>query len=104
VVFEAGMGGGQSSPADRRGLVAESGTLAGARAHKAELAHCNADLRRRRDEPHPPADVPITVISGTRPSRSKAAARRRACLVAAHERRAAAATQGRHVRADARTT
>jgi pimeloyl-ACP methyl ester carboxylesterase len=87
-------------PDARRGLIAESASVGAARAHRRELAGCNADLRRLRDEPHPVVDVPITVISGTRPSRSRGATRRRDCLIAAHERRAAAAPQGRHVRAD----
>jgi pimeloyl-ACP methyl ester carboxylesterase len=83
-----------------RALGAESGSVAAARAQAQELATCDADLRRLRDTPHPTPELPITLISGTRRPRLGSAARRRDCLVAAHERRAAAAPQGRHVRAE----
>lgn len=83
-----------------RAAGAESGSVAAARAQQQELASCDADLRRLRDAPHPPPAVPITLISGTRRPRLRGAAQRRDCLVAAHERRAAAAPQGRHVRAE----
>ncbi|HEY8523937.1 MAG TPA: alpha/beta hydrolase [Acidimicrobiales bacterium] len=84
----------------RRTVGEESGTLAAARAQRAELAACDPELRRLRDAPAPPPEVPVTVISGTRRPRRASAARRRDCLVAAHERRAAAAPRGRHVRAE----
>jgi pimeloyl-ACP methyl ester carboxylesterase len=90
----------RSLPPDaRRAVVVESGSVAGARAHARELAGFDADLRRLRDDPHPTPDVPVTLISGTRPPRGRSAARRRACLVDAHRRGAAGAPQGRHVAA-----
>jgi pimeloyl-ACP methyl ester carboxylesterase len=94
---------GRPLPADaRRALRAESGSVAGARAQQRELATCDADLRRLRDDPHPtPAPgVPITVISGTQRPRGRSAARRRDCLVAAHRRRAESTPDGRHVAAE----
>jgi pimeloyl-ACP methyl ester carboxylesterase len=90
----------QLPPEARRAAAAESGSVAAARAQQRELAGCDADLRRLRDEPHPPPGVPVTVISGTKRPRLGASARRRDCLVAAHERRAAEYPRGRHVRAE----
>lgn len=87
-------------PDARRAVAAESGTPAAARTHRQELVACDADLRRLRDDPHPPPDVPLTIISGTRRARSHTTARRRDCLVAAHERRATEAPKGRHVHAE----
>jgi pimeloyl-ACP methyl ester carboxylesterase len=87
-------------PEERRAFGAEAGSVAAARAHRRELVVCGADLRRLRDEPHPPVDVPITLISGAGPTGGVAATRRRDCLVAAHRRRADASARGRHVRAE----
>jgi pimeloyl-ACP methyl ester carboxylesterase len=87
-------------PEMRRAVGSESGSVGAARAHRRELAGCDTDLRRLRDDPHPGTDVPITVISGTQLPRGRTSARRRECLIAAHQRRAAAAPRGRHVRAD----
>jgi pimeloyl-ACP methyl ester carboxylesterase len=84
----------------RRGVVAESGTVAACRAHQRELAHFDADMARLRDRPHPAVTVALTIVSGTRRSHVQAAARRRDCLVAAHGRRVERVPKGRHVRAE----
>ena len=87
----------------RRVVIAESASLGGARAHAKEVVACDADLRALRARGVSTVDVPITVISGTRPARGRLATRRRECLVEAHERRAATSPHGRHVRAERST-
>jgi pimeloyl-ACP methyl ester carboxylesterase len=95
----AGALGWPLPPDARRALRAESGTVAAARTNASEMLTCDADLRRLRDEPHPPVAGPVTLVSGTRRPRTSGAARRRDCLVAAHQARAEAAPGGRHVEA-----
>jgi len=82
-------------------ILAEDASLQGVRTLQSELRPFTADLRALRDAPPPAPDVPFTTISGTRPTRVGAA--QRAQLVAAHERRAASAPRGRHVRAQRST-
>jgi pimeloyl-ACP methyl ester carboxylesterase len=82
-------------------VLAEDASLAGARTFQAELRPFTTDLRALRDARPPAPDVPLTIVSGTRPPRVGAALR--AALVAAHERRVASAPLGRHVRAERST-
>jgi len=81
----------------RAELVAEDSTVATAEGMRGEMAHFDADLTRLRDEPLSTPDVPVTLISGTAPSRT--AARTRDALVASHRARAAGLPQGRFVEA-----
>lgn len=76
----------------------EDGSVASARAHRAEAVGSIADLRRLRDAPPPRPDVPVTLVSGTRLPRL--GRRRRQALVAAHRARAEALPRGRHVAAE----
>jgi pimeloyl-ACP methyl ester carboxylesterase len=76
-------------------MVAEDTTPAAMRAYQAEVAGSIADLRHLRDHPEPLPDVPLTVISGG--SAGPMGRKRRDALIAAHQARAASATQGRHV-------
>jgi pimeloyl-ACP methyl ester carboxylesterase len=82
---------------DRKAMSAKDGSVAQARTHRAELLTCNADLRRLHDEPLTVPDVPVTYLSGTKPTRFSAT--QRECLVAAHRAAAEALPQGRHVEA-----
>jgi pimeloyl-ACP methyl ester carboxylesterase len=84
--------------ADRRTLVAESATVGAARTHAGELAACEVALRALRGSG--PASVPVTVISGTKLPGGRRARSRREALIAAHARRASAAIDGHHVRAE----
>ena len=76
-------------------MVAEDGSVAAARAMRAELRSCTDDLRALRDRPLPPTDVPVTCISGGQSSRLERG--RRDELVEAHRRAAASLPRGRHV-------
>lgn len=87
-------------PEVQRLVVAESGSREAFRTFARELATYIADLERLRDDPLPPIDVPLTVISAGKVERGRKGAVRRATVRAAHERRAAEATDGRFVLAD----
>ena len=76
---------------------AECGTVDAARAMKAELAWTTEDLAALRDSPPALPDIPVTIITGTKPV--KAGAADRTALLDAHRRRAASLPQGRHVEA-----
>jgi pimeloyl-ACP methyl ester carboxylesterase len=80
------------------GMRAEDGTRAATRTHVAEVVGSLDDLRRLLHEPPALPDVPVTVISGTVASRLEG--EHRPALVAAHQARADAAPQGRHVLAE----
>lgn len=82
----------------RSTMRAEDGTRAAAVTQAAELVGSIDDLRRLLEEPPEQPDVPIVVISGTKRSRTEPSGQREA-LVAAHQRRAAEAPQGRWVEA-----
>lgn len=90
-----------AAPPDvQRRVVAESGSSQGFRTWAREVATATADLERLRDDPLPRVTVPLTVITAGRPERGRTATARRACLLQAHARRAAAHPDGRHVVAD----
>lgn len=80
-----------------RTMVAEDSSLEAARAMQAELASINEDLASLRDAPPALPDIPVTVITGTRPTRFGSAARR--ALLDAHRRRVKMLPRGRHVEA-----
>jgi pimeloyl-ACP methyl ester carboxylesterase len=82
----------------RSGMRSEDATRAATRTHVAEVIGSIADLRRLHDEPPAEPDVPLTIISGTQASRMEGP--HRPALVAAHQARVAAATDGRHVLAE----
>lgn len=90
---------GRRLPPDaRRELVRECSTVAGARAFQAEVVSVAEDLRGLLEDPPATGDIPVTLISGTRPVKLGKAVR--AGLIEAHQRRAAALDHGRHVRAE----
>lgn len=90
---------GRSLSADAAArLRVEEGSVAHARAFRAELAPSIDELRELVERPPSPPEVPVTLISGTRASRI--GRRRRDALVDAHRARAAALPHGRHVEAD----
>lgn len=86
-------------PGDAAELVAETSTVPSAKAFAAELRPFSTDLAAWRDDPPAEAPCPLTVITGTAPTRSQR--RNREALLAAHVARAAAHPGGRHVRAEA---
>lgn len=77
---------------------AEDGTVAAVAGQLAELDGHTDDLGRLRDHPLALPDVPVVVISGTKPGFGER--KRRPDLVEAHADTAAGLPQGRHVRAD----
>jgi len=81
----------------RKEFVAQFGSVANAHAQRAELEHIDDDLAALRDRPPSLPDVPITYISGTRPT--KVRPETRLALIEAHRAGAAAAPKGRHVEA-----
>ncbi len=90
-----------AAPPDvQRLVVEESGSREAFRTFARELATYVADLERLRDDPLPPIDVPLTVISAGQVEKGRKGAERRAAVRAAHERRAAEAADGRFVLAD----
>lgn len=90
-----------AAPPDvQRLVVEESGSREAFRTFARELTTYTADLERLRDDPLPPIDVPLTVISAGQVEKGRKGAAHRATVRAAHERRAAEATDGRFVLAD----
>jgi pimeloyl-ACP methyl ester carboxylesterase len=81
------------------GMRAEDGTVAAVRAQRSEMERSLDDLAALRDAPVTLPDIPVTFISGVRPSRLEG--RRRTAIVEAHRAGAAALPQGRHVEAAA---
>ena len=82
-----------------RELARQSSTRLAAATLAAEMDHEEDDLRGLLASPPDLGDIPVTVISGTRKPGKPGS--RRAELIAAHQRTAAAAVRGRHVRAAA---
>jgi pimeloyl-ACP methyl ester carboxylesterase len=92
----------RSLPAEAAAAILdEDASLAGARALQAELRPFTDDMRALRDAPLPVPQVPLTILSGTR--RTRVGAALRAALIGVHQRRAASAPLGRHVRAERST-
>lgn len=77
--------------------VEEDSTVEAAVAFGREMEPMEADLLRLRDGPLPLPDIPVTLVSGTAPSRIGGSIRE--ALVESHRRRAAALPRGRHVEA-----